>query len=156
MLDSSSSCSDEILGFNAGVVFCSINITMSGYPRTPVLFAERLPVKVMVLYIKGSVLVLVAPLGQQKPCIILPGSGDFHETFLEWEFRRHGHELIGLDLTKSECYIQTHLRFTFSNKAEYLAFKQSVSPSIQNVRILHLMDQATSNWNWILRLFEVL
>ncbi|KAJ3759950.1 hypothetical protein EV360DRAFT_81661 [Lentinula raphanica] len=151
----SSSCSDEPLGFNAGIVFSSINITMSGYPRNPVRFAKTLPVKIMVLYIKGSVLVLVAALGQKKPGIVLPGSGDFNETFLEWEFRRHGRDLR-IDLTKTENHIRTHLRFSFPNKAEYLTFKQAVTPSIQNVRILHDMDQSSSNWDWILDLFSVL
>ncbi|KAJ3772538.1 hypothetical protein FB446DRAFT_788582 [Lentinula raphanica] len=146
---------DDFSCFNAGIVFASTKITMSGHPRKPERFAEALPVKAMVLYVQGSVLVLVAALDQKKPGIILPGPGDFNETFLEWEVQRLGQDLR-LDLSETQTVVQTHLRFTFPCKAEYLSFKRCVSPSIQNQRALSFMDKSYSNRDWILRLFEAL
>ncbi|KAJ3831833.1 hypothetical protein EV361DRAFT_982838 [Lentinula raphanica] len=146
---------DDFSCFNAGIVFASTRITMSGHPRRPERFAQALPVKVMVLYVQGSVLVLVADLQQKKPGIILPGSGDFNETFLEWEIQRCGQDLR-LDLTETQTTVRTHLRFSFPSKSEYLSFKGCVSPSVQNQRALSYMDKSYSDRDWILKLFEAL
>ncbi|KAJ3722255.1 hypothetical protein C8R42DRAFT_641686 [Lentinula raphanica] len=151
--------SDDFSCFSAGIVFASTKITMSGHPRKPERFAKALPVKVMVLYVQGSefieVLVLVAALDQKNPGIILPGHGEFNDTFLEWEIQRCGQDLR-LDLTETQAAVRTHLRFSFPCKAEYLSFKQSVSLSIRNQRALSFMDKSYSDRDWILKLFEAL
>ncbi|KAJ3717793.1 hypothetical protein C8R42DRAFT_639021 [Lentinula raphanica] len=147
--------SSDVSCFSAGIVFASTKVTMSGHPRKPERFAKALPVKLMVLYVQGSVLVLVAALEQKNPGIILPGHGEFNDTFLEWEIQRRGQDLR-LDLTETHAAVQTHLRFSFPSKSEYLSFKQCVSLSIQNQRALSFMDKAYSNRDWILKLFEAL
>ncbi|KAJ3757539.1 hypothetical protein EV360DRAFT_71051 [Lentinula raphanica] len=146
---------DDFSCFNAGIVFASTKVTMSGHPKKPERFAKALPVKVMVLYVQGKVSVLVATLDQKKPGIILPGLGNFNETFLEWEIQRRGQDLR-MDLSETQTAVRTHLRFSFPCRSEYLSFKRCVSLSIQNQRALSFMDKSYSNCDWILNLFEAL